>query len=514
MRPAGSLLLCAAACQGAFIRKGRWQKPISDPVDYDRASPYQSYRNETYDWDAAKRRVMDHAMRDVARYSIDESHKSTKLALRSALLDKTHAIWILQGRLFVHKAYLGEMKRELHLRFMNSVLRKKADLIKNVVYTFDEGASGPSHECDPHLPKLVIAKKNGEKQCGVLVPNPYFGDLYRTWERERSALVALGRRRKWENRRPQLFWRGKIRGREAVINKERDCSREAGNYARLQAASLTAHDSKKFDVRTNTCRPRPIRSLSQDLCRKVLPQNDDLAKIRDSGCRAVQGRFMNHGKFNTFQFLLDLPGSTTGSYSRNLNHLWLLGAVVVFWAGPLLEPGGALQWYSAGLRDGRTHVTVNVSTAKATLDAITNHVDWRNELLENSRGVADNLLCGECMGSYVATVLTSLRQRLPLLDSALNQRTHHTANATLAELLHRENCARHFAAGLVEVVRGTPRNRREPGWSITWRTAATGAAACDLLGALAAPFRDPKMSAAGRRGGARVRERVPLASSV
>jgi hypothetical protein len=195
-----------------------------------------------------------------------------------------------------------------------------------------------------------------------------------------------------------------------------------------------------------------------------------------------------------------------------LNHLWLLGAVVVFWAGPLLEPGGALQWYSAGLRDGRTHVTVNVSTAKATLDAITNHVDWRNELLENSRGVADNLLCGECMGGYVATVLTSLRQRLPLLDSALNQRTHHTANATLAELLSRENCARHFAAGLVEVVRGTPRNRREPGWSITWRTAATGAAACDLLGALAAPFRDPKMSAAGRRGGARVRERVPLAS--
>ena len=135
-------------------------------------------------------------------------------------------------------------------------------------------------------------------------------------------------------------------------------------------------------------------------------------------------------------------------------------------------------------------------TAKATLDAITNHVDWRNELLENSRGVADNLLCGECMGSYVATVLTSLRQRLPLLDSALNQRTLHTANATLAELLHRENCARHFAAGLVEVVRGTPRNRREPGWSITWRTAATGAAACDV-GSAGGPFRDPKMSAAG-----------------
>ena len=110
MRVRAALLLCAAACQGAFIRKGRWQKPISDPVDYDRASPYQAHRNETYDWDAAKQRVLDHAMRDVARYAVDESHKATKLALRSALLDKTHAIWILQGRLFVHKAYLGEMK--------------------------------------------------------------------------------------------------------------------------------------------------------------------------------------------------------------------------------------------------------------------------------------------------------------------------------------------------------------------------------------------------------------------
>ena len=135
---------------------------MSEPVDYDQASPYQSYRNETYDWDAAKREFSDRTRCGTSLLFNDESHKSTKLALRSALMDKTHAIWILQGRLFVHKAYLGEMKRELHLRFMNSVLRKKSDLIKNVVYTFDEGASGPSHECDPHLPKLVIAKKSGE----------------------------------------------------------------------------------------------------------------------------------------------------------------------------------------------------------------------------------------------------------------------------------------------------------------------------------------------------------------
>ena len=496
-------VLLTAVCTHAF-----WQKPKSAPVDYDQVSPYGVYANATYDWGAAKRRVLAHALRDVGRYNINETPQSAKLAVRSALRDKTHAVWLLQGRLFVHKAYLGEMKRELHLRFMSSVLRKKT--VGNTVYAFDEGASGPSKACDPHLPKLVIAKKGGDRQCGVLVPNPYFGDVYRTWERERAALVALGKRRRWENRRTQLFWRGKIRGRESVVAKERDCLREAGNYARLQASSLTALDPQVFDVRATSCRPRPIRSVSSDLCRKLLPQNDDLAKIRDSGCRAIQGRFMNHGKFNTFQFLLDLPGSTTGSYSRNLNHLWLLGAVVVFWSGPLLEPGGALQWYSAGLEDGQTHVSLNVTTAKATLSRIRSDVTWRDALVTNARGVADELLCGECLGSYVSTVLLALRQRRPRLDAALNQHAQHASNeTTLADLLHGENCARHFAAGLVEVVRGTPRNRREPGWSVTWRTAATGGAACDFLGALAAPFRDPKMSPAGRRGGARVRERVP-----
>ena len=92
-----------------------------------------------------------------------------------------------------------------------------------------------------------------------------------------------------------------------------------------------------------------------------------------------------------------------------------------------------------------------------------------------------------------------------LLDSALNQRTLHTANATLAELLSPGELRAALRRGFGGSGGGTLPGRREPGWSITWRTAATGAAACDLLGALAAPFRDPKMSAAGRRGGARVR---------
>ena len=56
---------------------------------------------------------------------------------------------------------------------------------------------------------------------------------------------------------------------------------------------------------------------------------------------AVHEGLTEHPEYTKYQFLLDLPGSTTGSYSRNLNHLWLMGAIVGIWHGPMTEPHGA-----------------------------------------------------------------------------------------------------------------------------------------------------------------------------
>ena len=57
----------------------------------------------------------------------------------------------------------------------------------------------PTRACDEHIPRLVIAKQHEavhegltEKQlatCGVLVPNPYFGDLNNDWPRDGVMLV-------------------------------------------------------------------------------------------------------------------------------------------------------------------------------------------------------------------------------------------------------------------------------------------------------------------------------------
>ena len=121
MRPAGSLLLCAAASTVHSSRGPVAKASRAHPSTTTKRAPINPIEMKRTTGTPRNVELWTTRCADVARYSIDESHKSTKLALRSALLDKTHAIWILQGRLFVHKAYLGEMKRELHLRFMNSV---------------------------------------------------------------------------------------------------------------------------------------------------------------------------------------------------------------------------------------------------------------------------------------------------------------------------------------------------------------------------------------------------------
>mmetsp|Transcript_25513 Transcript_25513/g.87601 ORF Transcript_25513/g.87601 Transcript_25513/m.87601 type:complete len:210 (+) Transcript_25513:290-919(+) len=72
---------------------------------------------------------------------------------------------------------------------------------------------------------------------------------------------------------------------------------------------------------------------------------------------AISGEHVDKTTFGNYRYQLNLPGSVSGSYSRNLNHLWMLGSAVVLWDAPYVE------WYYPALRDGVTHVTVNKSDA-------------------------------------------------------------------------------------------------------------------------------------------------------
>ena len=308
----------------------------------------------TYDWHAARQRVRDAMMHEVNAYS---NVTSARLAIRTALRDRQRAVWLVSGRILVHEDFLrkGGMKNNLHARFVKSLIKESSKELRNFVYIFDQGATGGTRACDEHIPRLVIAKQHEavhegltEKQlatCGVLVPNPYFGDLNNDWPREFNRLTALADKRSWQSRDERMFWRGKIGSppkwgnsvRTEVVSRREQCWRDAGNYNRARACDLTVKHPSVFDIKwTVSCEPRKIATRAKDPCADLLPQPRYPMK-----CRALRGSFTEHPEYTKYQFLLDLPGSTTGSYSRNLNHLWLMGAIVGIWHGPMTEPHGA-----------------------------------------------------------------------------------------------------------------------------------------------------------------------------
>ena len=97
-----------------------------------------------------------------------------------------------------------------------------------------------------------------------------------------------------------------------------------GNFARTQAVALSARHPSLFDVRCLDC---DVRDEATKPC--------DAYKFDPETARVIAGDFAklhapHIGKqlFSRYKYQLNLPGSVSGSYSRNLNHLWSVGSVV------------------------------------------------------------------------------------------------------------------------------------------------------------------------------------------
>lgn len=431
-----------------------------------------------------------------------EFETATLKALGRAVADKKHSVFIVRGQLFVDKEFLGEMKRELHLRYMRSVLSVAQKVAKHIklsaapirgdhrafiVYTLNEAASGPTG-CDPHLPTLAIAKKKGlDEQCGVLIPNPYFGELMSEWEEERTRLARVADNKKWTARNPRVFWRGKIRDDHGT-----DCSRDAGNQARVSACALTLKHGKFFDVRATSCERRSVSPR----CAREFAIDPIEKKAASGACRSVTGQFVGHAKFSDYRFVLDLPGSTTGSYSRNLNHLWLMGAVVLIWTGPFIETSGAAQWYTPALREKHTHVSVDRDSAPEVVAFLSKpeNFKYKDYMLANARAVSDKLLCAECQVEYMIRVFDQIDRSFPFLKDFLKDEVGHgdpqqQKKANAESIKRRQKAliaARCDKLNLVRVAAARPPRHkggnRPSHWQVHTRPLSlTGTSACDLL---------------------------------
>ena len=119
--------------------------------------------------------------------------------------------------------------------------------------------------------------------------------------------------------------------------------------------------------------------MRADTMRRVHSPNSSL--ITDHGHVAKEN-------YTRYKYVLNLPGSTSGSYSpRNLNHLWFLGSVVLFWKARFTER------YFPALTEGATHLTVDSSTLALAVRMLEENPKDAKVLREKASDVDHRIMC-------------------------------------------------------------------------------------------------------------------------
>ena len=253
------------------------------------------------------------------------------------------SVLVYEDRAYVTDAFLARSDKCVkHLEFLASLCSAGAR-VGNVAYDFHSGSSGTAAGAGVgnDLPPLVIAKRRGHRQRGVLAPNPYFGNL-RDWNATRAEIFARAAARPWAGRSPRAFWRGRIISHDASADLRDDvkCDYEYGNHARLAAAALSTTAPDAVDVRCTTSAPTDCapRNATRWPC-PLLPYDEAMAEAARDVAKISGDAAVDRADYSLWRYVLNLPGATTGSYSKNLNHLWALDAVVLLWRAAHVE------WY-------------------------------------------------------------------------------------------------------------------------------------------------------------------------
>ncbi|KAH8064523.1 hypothetical protein JL722_1400 [Aureococcus anophagefferens] len=180
----------------------------------------------------------------------DGKAASAQHALEDVLWNKKETVLILDNRVIVDRSFLRHAKHPAHAALAASVGARRA--LPNAAYRFSAGTRGVKRSgCRRPFPLAVITKMTGYDQCGVLVPNPYFGPDLDAYARQTGEARALARARPLASRVGRALWRGNI--------SSRACDKELGNRARLAATALSVDFPDLFDARCppGGCDPRP-----------------------------------------------------------------------------------------------------------------------------------------------------------------------------------------------------------------------------------------------------------------
>jgi len=385
-----------------------------------------------------KQKIRHELHRTVLEYSPRKTADETS-ELVEALVRKG-GVFFLGGRLFAPRDFATNLMKEHGSAVMlASAARLNVDL-PNAAWHLDTSSTGYNSKgehgvyvpCNESLPATRIAKKLGYEGCGILVPNPYFGTRagrkqmgwLANWKKIEASVMEMSTKTPVAARIPRAFWRGKCRHDErrrledetearrrahAVDGCVED-SHELGKRARLLGAALTVARRDLFDVKCEADYFDPPKDPSKHF-----------ACVRDPLARAeledAAKKCLNHEKYVTdkhffdmqeyakYKYVLNLPGGTQGSYSRNLNHLWSTGAAVLLWDASFVE------WYYPALASGATHVAINRSTGIATMERLEANPAEFSKLVAGAKAIAELHTCPHCLASHWKDVFEAMRER-------------------------------------------------------------------------------------------------------
>ena len=356
-----------------------------------------STRGPLRDRDALMKPVLAELRRSIRAFRRDRVTAAADAAelLRRAVGD----VWVLvfDNRVYVAEGFVNHVKREGHA----TMVKAAADLVglPNALYAVSTATSG-ANGCGEGEPlRLAVNKQVGYDQCGVLIPNTYFGKGNLTeWARECTATAPP-----FGARRPVALYRGSLHLRNQTEDQNTCARAEYGNYARLAsfAASLEAPD--RVDSKRTGQHPDPAKALAPPpVCAAFAPA---------TGLKPgtpIHGAYLGDEEYRRHKYLLNLPGALKGSYSRNLNKLWRDGSVVLQWVAPYVE------WYYPALRDRVTHVAVGRRSVADTVRALEANPAAAAAIGAAGKEIHDTFLCPLCLAGFLKATLEALRDHLGL----------------------------------------------------------------------------------------------------
>jgi len=221
----------------------------------------------SFDLARARARVLDRTRAEVSK--VQKVSKDAK--------------WMIVNKtLYVDEGELHGNKRIYMAHLIASVLANTCTQLPDVAFDFFP-FSGGTNVTDS--PVLAIARKLPHQSGGILVANPYFQGI-RWWQSKVESLLNASMASTWHQKDRRVLYRGRVK---------EDHRYQDGHRERFEAMSLTEQRPDLFDV------------------------------------KSTGHGFVKPTEYCQWRYNLNLPGSIQGSYSRNLNHLWTTGSVVLQW---------------------------------------------------------------------------------------------------------------------------------------------------------------------------------------